>query len=28
LYFSAQFSLPLFRIVMFCIGGGWFTYQH
>ncbi len=27
LYFSAQFSLPLFKIVVFCIGGGWFTYQ-
>jgi hypothetical protein len=27
LYFSTQFSLPLFKIVVFCIGGGWFTYQ-
>jgi hypothetical protein len=27
LYFSAQFSLPLFRTVVYCIGGGWFTYQ-
>jgi hypothetical protein len=27
LYFCTQFSLPLLRIVVFCIGGGWLTYQ-
>jgi hypothetical protein len=26
LQFFAQFLLPLFKIVVFCISGGWFTY--